>query len=150
MAASIFGHTSPDTLRYAARLGLAFQLTNIIRDVGEDARIGRIYLPLAELRDFGVTEQEILQSRPGGGFTALMRMQLDRAQATYREALASLPQVDARAQRPGLIMASIYATLLAEIGNDGLRVLTHRTSLPPTRKLWLAWRTWRTGVVRGL
>lgn len=150
LAASIFGVTHPDTLRYAAKLGLAFQLTNIIRDVREDAKMGRIYLPLAELQRFGVTVPDLLAVRPSNNFNALMRFQHARAVDTYREALALLPEADRRSQRPGLVMASIYATLLAEIERDGLRVLTHRTSLPPVRKLWLAWRTWRSGQVRGL
>lgn len=150
LAASIFGATRPETLHYAARLGLAFQLTNIIRDVGEDARLGRIYLPLAELRQFGVAESSVLACRPSPEFVDLMRHQHERAVATYRAALALLPDADRKSQRPGLIMASIYATLLSEIHRDGLRVLTHRTSLPPSRKIWLAWRTWRTGQVRGV
>jgi phytoene synthase len=150
LAASIFGATHPDTRRYAAKLGLAFQLTNIIRDVREDAKMGRIYLPLAEMQRFGVSVHDILSVRPGDGFTKLMRFQYERAVETYREALALLPEVDRKSQRPGLIMASIYATLLSEIERDGLRVLSHRTSLPPLRKLWLAWRTWQTGRVRGV
>lgn len=131
LAASIFGASDPETLRYAEKLGLAFQLTNIIRDVGEDARLGRIYLPIAELRRFGVAESDLLACRPSPAFIELMRFQHSRATATYREALALLPECDLKAQRPGLIMASIYATLLNEIARDGFRVLTHRTSLPP-------------------
>ena len=150
LAASIFGFSDPRTLMYAEKLGLAFQLTNIIRDVREDARIGRVYLPLAELRRFGVAESDLIAGRVTDGFNSLMRFQHERAVSTYREALALLPDTDRRSQRPGLVMASIYATLLSEIERDGLRVLTHRTSLPPLRKLWLAWRTWRTGRVRGL
>jgi phytoene synthase len=150
LAASIFGTTQDTTLRYAEKLGLAFQLTNIIRDVGEDARIGRIYLPIAELRRFGVAESDILAGRTSPAFVELMELQHSRAVEVYREALSLLPEADRKAQRPGLIMASIYATLLDEVRRDGMRVLTHRTSLPPARKLWLAWRTWRTGRVRGL
>ena len=150
LAASIFGASHPDTLRYAAKLGLAFQLTNIIRDVREDANLGRIYLPLSELQQFGVSVHDVLSVRPSPGFAALMQFQHARAVEAYREALALLPDIDRSRQRPGLIMASIYATLLSEIERDGLRVLTHRTSLPPARKLWLAWRTWRTGRVRGV
>ena len=150
LASSIFGVTQPETHRYAERLGLAFQLTNIIRDVREDAKMGRIYLPLAELQQFGVPVTDLLAVRPSEQFVELMRFQHQRAIATYREALALLPEADRKSQRPGLVMASIYATLLHEIERDGLRVLTHRTSLPPLRKLWLAWRTWQTGTVRGL
>lgn len=150
LAASIFGVSDPRTLDYAEKLGLAFQLTNIIRDVGEDARIGRIYLPLADLKAYGVSPQDILSTRPSPAFVSLMQFQSERARRVYHEALALLPECDRRAQRTGLIMASIYATLLGEIEADGFRVLTHRTSLTPLRKLWLAWRTWRTGRVRGV
>jgi len=143
MSASIFGFSRPETLGYAERLGLAFQLTNIIRDVGEDARNGRIYLPLADLRQHGVHEQDLLRGRSSPEFVALMRAQADRARTVYREALSMLPDEDRATQRPGLIMASIYSTLLEEIERDGFRTLTHRTSLTPIRKLWLAWRTWR-------
>jgi phytoene synthase len=145
MASGIFGRTDPATLRYADTLGLAFQLTNIIRDVGEDARKGRIYLPLEDLQRHGVTVGEILGARHGDRFVALMRFQAERARERYREAYAQLPEIDRRAQRPGLIMSSIYSTLLDEIERDGFLVLDRRTSLTPIRKLWLAWRTWVTG-----
>lgn len=147
MSADIFGRTRPETLRFADRLGLAFQLTNIIRDVGEDARKHRIYLPIDELQRFEVKAAEILQSQHSERFAALMRFQAERARAAYREALALLPEADRRAQRPGLIMASIYSRLLDEIERDGFRVLTQRTALTPVRKLLIAWRTWATGRV---
>ncbi|MDP2433445.1 MAG: phytoene/squalene synthase family protein [Pseudomonadota bacterium] len=133
------------TLKYANRLGLAFQLTNIIRDVGEDARRGRIYLPLDELAEFGVSEADLLQARMNENFHRLMEFQYQRAEQTYEEALALLPAADRKAQRPGLIMAAIYRTLLQEIRADGFRVLDRRTSLTPLRKLWLAWKTWVKG-----
>jgi 15-cis-phytoene synthase len=142
MSASIFGYTDQRTLEYAEKLGMAFQLTNIIRDVGEDARRGRIYLPINELQKFEVTAAEVLNAKHSDRFEALMKFQLHRAQAYYNEAFALLPLSDRRAQRPGLIMAAIYRTLLDEISNDGLRVLQHKVSLTPLRKLWLAWKTW--------
>ncbi len=143
LSASIFGYSRPETLQYAERLGLAFQLTNIIRDVGEDARKGRIYLPIADLRRYGVHEQDLLRSNTTPEFLAMMTMQAQRARQTYQEALSHLGDIDRGPQRPGLIMAAIYSTLLDEIERDGFRTLTHRTSLTPIRKLWLAWRTWR-------
>ncbi len=112
LSASIFGYTNPQTLAYAEKLGLAFQLTNIIRDVGDDARKGRIYLPVNELQQFGVTANDLLKRRHSDKFEALMAFQAERAQAIYDEALALLPKEDRRAQRPGLMMASIYRTLL--------------------------------------
>jgi phytoene synthase len=142
MSASIFGHTQPATLQYAARLGLALQLINVIRDVGDDARRGRIYLPLDELQRFGVKAADLLAARAPEGFLPLMQFQAERARSTYREALALLPDVDRRAQRPGLIMGAIYITLLDEIERDGFRVLQQRIALTPLRKLWIAWKTW--------
>jgi phytoene synthase len=142
LSASIFGYTNAQTLAYAEKLGLAFQLTNIIRDVGEDARKGRIYLPVNELQQFGVTAADLLNARHSEKFEALMRYQTERAQALYDEALALLPKEDRRAQRPGLMMAAIYRTLLDEIARDNFHVLTQRISLTPLRKLWLAWKTY--------
>lgn len=142
VAALIFGVSDRATLKYAHRMGLAFQLTNIIRDVGEDARRGRIYLPQDELARFGVRESDILQARYSPGFSRLMDYQCQRAQSTYDEALALLPAVDRQAQRPGLAMAAIYRTLLQEIQADGCKVLDRRYALTPLRKLWLAWKTW--------
>jgi len=142
LSASIFGYTNPQTLAYAEKLGLAFQLTNIIRDVGDDARKGRIYLPVNELQQFGVTANELLKLQHSEKFEALMRFQAERAQGIYDEALALLPKEDRRAQRPGLMMAAIYRTLLDEIQRDGFHVLNQRISLTPLRKLWLAWKTY--------
>ena len=142
MSASIFGYSDERTLSYAEKLGLAFQLTNIIRDVGEDARRGRIYLPISELQEYQVTAAEVLQARHSERFEALMQFQTQRAQSLYDEAFAALPGADRRAQRPGLIMAAIYRTLLDEIQRDGFQVLQHKVSLTPLRKLWLAWKTW--------
>jgi phytoene synthase len=138
----IFGYREPGTLEYARRLGIAFQLTNIIRDVGEDARKGRIYLPMDELRGHGVTPADILGARETESFRNLMRFQAERAHGWYDKALDVLPRGDRRAQRPGLIMAAIYRTLLREIEADRFRVLSQRTSLTPLRKLWIAWKTW--------
>ena len=144
LAAPIFGYSDPRTLEYAKQLSIALQLTNIVRDVGEDGRRNRIYLPIEELRAHGVTAAEILNvdAHPNPAFTALMRFQAERARGYYARALAALPPADRHAQRPGLIMAAIYRSLLEEIERDGFRVLTQRTSLTPLRKLWIAWKTW--------
>jgi len=142
LSASIFGYKNAQTLEYAEKLGLAFQLTNIIRDVGEDARKGRIYLPVNELQQFGVTAADLLNARHSEKFEALMAFQTERAQKMYDEALAALPKDDRRAQRPGLMMSAIYRTLLDEIARDKYHVLTQRISLTPLRKLWLAWKTY--------
>jgi phytoene synthase len=142
MSASIFGYRNEATLGYASRLGLALQLINIIRDVGDDARRGRIYLPLDELKRFGVTAADLLNARPVEGFAPLMRFQAERARSVYHEALALLPAEDRKAQRTGLIMGAIYVALLDEIERDGFRVLHQRVALTPLRKLWIAWKTW--------
>jgi len=142
LAAAIFGYRNPQTIDYAEQLGLAFQLTNIIRDVGEDARNGRVYLPIDELKSFEVSAADILEGRHTENFTRLMHFQAERALRCYDEALALLPPEDRRAQRPGLVMAAIYRTLLREIADDGFRVLKQRVALTPMRKLWIAWRTW--------
>ena len=142
LAAGIFGYTNPRTLDYAKSLGTAFQLTNIIRDVGEDARKNRIYLPMDELKRFGVPAADLLQARYSEGFAELMKFQAARANDYYRKAFDALPAEDRRTQRAGLIMAAIYRATLAEIEQEGFKVLTQRTSLTPLRKLWLAWKTW--------
>jgi phytoene synthase len=141
MSAEIFGYVEPATRGYAHDLGVAFQLTNIIRDVGEDARRGRIYLPQDELERHGVTVADIFQHRVTPAFTALMGQQVARARAFYARALAALPSADRRAQRPGLVMAAIYQALLRRIEQDGFHVLDHRIALTPLAKAWIAWRT---------
>jgi len=145
VAANIFGRTEAATVQYAHRLGLAMQLTNIIRDVGDDARRGRIYLPVADLQRFDVKAHELLKRDAPWGyserFSALMRFQAERAHAAYDQALALLPPADRLAQKPGLMMANIYRTLLREIEAQDFRVLHQRTSLTPLRKLWIATRT---------
>ena len=148
VASSIFGRTEASTVSYAHKLGLAMQLTNIIRDVGDDARRGRIYLPVSELQQFDVKAHEILNRNPPYGyserFTALMKFQAERAHRCYDEAFACLSAADRQAQKPGLMMANIYRTLLREIEAQNFQVLHQRTSLTPLRKLWIALRTrWR-------
>jgi phytoene synthase len=149
LSASIFGYQDPRTLHYADELGLAFQLTNIIRDVGEDARAGRVYIPADDLQRHGLAAHQLLDARAADqesdAFRAMMREQVRRARLHYRRAFELLPEVDRRTQRPGLIMSAIYAALLEEIERDGYRVLTQRIALTPVRKLWLAWRTWQRG-----
>jgi len=148
VAARIFGQTEDATTAYAHKLGLAFQLTNIIRDVGEDALRGRIYLPVNELQQFDVKSHEILKRQYSDRFSALMKFQTQRALSLYDEALSLLPEADRRAQKPGLMMASIYRTLLREIEADGYQVLHQRVSLTPLRKFWLAWKTQAFGRVQ--
>ena len=145
VAASIFGQTQAQTTQYAHTLGQAFQLTNIIRDVGEDALRGRIYLPVSELQQFDVKAHEVLKRVHSARFVALMRFQAERAHGLYDQAMALLPEADRRTQKPGLMMASIYRTLLREIEADNFQVLNQRISLTPLRKFWLAWKVQALG-----
>ncbi|MES2354348.1 MAG: presqualene diphosphate synthase HpnD [Pseudomonadota bacterium] len=145
MSATIFGYTDPNTLKYANDLGMAFQLTNIIRDVGEDARRDRIYLPQDELNQFGVSTTDILNGQESDNFRKLMAFQTERAKQYYQEAFAALANIDRKTQRAGLIMAAIYRTLLDEIERDRFAVLKQRIALTPLRKLWIAWRTYVKG-----
>ncbi len=151
VAAGIFGQTDARTTDYAHKLGLALQLTNIIRDVGEDAVRGRVYLPIEDLQRFDVKAHELIKRGSTSDasfpqrFEALMKFQIERALKTYDEALALLPAADRQAQKPGLMMASIYRTLLHEIAREPQLVLTRRVSLTPLRKLWLAWKVQALG-----
>jgi len=143
MAAEIFGFKDRNTLEYAHNLGLAFQLTNILRDVKEDAELGRLYLPQDELVKFNLSEQDIFESRCSDNMKQLLDFQAKRANDYYNKAFSLLPESDRYAQRTGIIMANIYRTVLHTIEKDSCQVLKQRTSLSPLRKLWIAWRTAR-------
>jgi len=142
LSATIFGYRNASTLEYAENLGIAFQLTNIIRDVGEDARRDRVYLPQDELAREGLAAEDILARKGGDAFVRVMQAQATRAESYYEAAYAKLAPEDRASQRAGLIMAAIYGTLLAEIRGDGFAVLEQRIGLTPLRKLWIAWKTW--------
>jgi len=144
MAAEIFGYQDRRSLKYAHNLGMAFQLTNILRDVREDASRGRIYIPVDELEQFGVSEQDILQHRNSDNMKALLQHQAQRAHHYYDLAFEQLPEQDRYSQRSGLIMATIYLHTLKAIENDNFPVLEARVSLTPLHKLWLAWTTARS------
>lgn len=148
MVANILGHSEPAAVAFAHRIALAMHLTQIIRDVGNDARRGRIYLPIDELKMFEVKASEILERQSPWGysdrFTRLMRYQADRAQRTFTEGFALLPAADRRKQRPGLALAQIHLALLREIEAGNFQVLHQRIALTPLRKAWLAMHThWR-------
>lgn len=146
LIARILGFTNLKTLDYAAKTGLALQLTNIIRDVGEDARRGRIYLPVNELQRFNVPAADIMAGRSTPEFKSLMAFQVDRAKQIYREAAALLPQEDRKNQKTGLVMAAIYYALLKEIERDGAdNVLKYKISIPGPRKKRIALKTWLFG-----
>jgi phytoene synthase len=141
MSAEIFGYQDRQTLKYAHHLGMAFQLTNILRDVREDCHRGRLYLPLDELRQYDVTIEDLTEKYTSDKVRALFEFQAKRAQDYYQRAYATLPAIDRYTQRGGLIMAAIYRRILDKITNDNFNVLEKRVSLTPLHKLWLAWRT---------
>ncbi|WP_456093335.1 presqualene diphosphate synthase HpnD [Neisseria sp.] len=146
LIARILGFSNPQTLEYADKMGLALQLTNIIRDVGEDARQGRIYLPIEEMQKFDVPANVIMQCKPTDNFAKLMQFQVSRARETYREAMLLLPAEDKKSQKVGLIMAAIYYALLNEIDRDGAQnVLTYKIAIPSPRKKRIALKTWLFG-----
>ena len=143
LSAEIFGYQHRDTLKYAESLGTAFQLTNIIRDVREDAERGRIYLPLDELLEYRINPHDLLKGETSDALPSLLGFQAERANSYYQRALSQLPEQDRYAQRSGLIMTAIYQKLLNEIEADGYQVMQHRIRLTPLRKLWIAWTTAR-------
>ncbi|MDE3208588.1 MAG: presqualene diphosphate synthase HpnD, partial [Pseudomonadota bacterium] len=140
LSATLFGYSNSQTIEYAKKLGTAFQLTNIIRDVGEDARLNRIYLPMEDLAKFNVPATDILKAQNSEQFYQLMKFQADRARQFYKDAFKLLPDEDRKNQTPGLIMAAIYSALLDEIEKDGFNVLKYKIALPPMRKIWITFR----------
>ncbi|MGM0594715.1 MAG: presqualene diphosphate synthase HpnD [Pseudomonadota bacterium] len=144
LSAEIFGYTDRRTLDYAHDLGIAFQLTNILRDIKEDAARGRIYLPADEMARFGIDDKQLLRGELDEKMRALLSLQAERAERYYRSAFDKLPESDRYAQRSGVIMAAIYRELLQRIIREDFPVLERRVRLPAWRKLWLAWRSYRS------
>ncbi|MEO8039736.1 MAG: presqualene diphosphate synthase HpnD [Betaproteobacteria bacterium] len=142
LSAKIFGYQDPATLDYARNLGLALQLTNIVRDVGEDARRNRVYLPLDEMAQFGVAVDDVILLRESPELGRLLGHQIERARDYYEKAWALLPKRDRKSQRAGLVMGAIYARLLDELAAEGTQVMNRRVALTPLRKFWIAWKTW--------
>ena len=142
LSAEIFGYRDAATRTYARNLGLALQLTNIIRDVGEDARRNRIYLPLDELAAHDVPVDDLVLFHETDAIARLLRFQVSRARGYYDTAFAALPAGDRKAQRAGLIMGAIYRRLLEEVDAEGAAVMNRRVALTPLRKLGIAWKTW--------
>jgi phytoene synthase len=137
----IFGIPAPDGVEFAENLGIALQLTNIIRDVGEDAGNGRVYLPEEDLKRFGVTRAQILAKQNSADFESLVKYQIARARTYYDLAEACAPTVWPNAMRPSRLMAKIYSTLLEKIADGSESVLTKRYRLSPAEKLWHLLRT---------
>ncbi len=141
----IFGYRNPSAKLYAENLGLALQLTNIIRDVGEDAARGRIYLPLEDLARFNVSEDEILAGAYSRNFVSLMDFEAKRAQELYAKAQNALAPEDRATLLTAEAMRLIYAALLERIIKSNYRVLDRRHSLSAPHKLYLVGRAWAVG-----
>lgn len=139
----ICGYQDPQTRKAVENLSVALQLINIIRDVGEDLRRGRIYIPQEDLDYFSVPEQDIIKRRYSVNFIHLMQHQATRARQFYYKGLEMLPARDCYAQRSGLIMTEIYYNLLQEIEASQFQVLHQKIRLTPLRKLWIAFTTLR-------
>ena len=136
LSAHIFGFKNKDTLTFAKNLGIALQLTNIIRDLGEDARRGRIYIPLDELKKLGVSEEEIISLKNSEKIKILVQNQSDRAKKFYELASKTLPIEDKKSQKISLVMGNIYYVLLKEIIKDNPeKILNQKTILPGFRKM---------------
>ena len=136
LSAHIFGFKNKDTLTFAKNLGIALQLTNIIRDLGEDARRGRIYIPLDELKKLGVSEEEIISLKNSEKIKILVQNQSDRAKKFYDLASKTLPIEDKKSQKISLVMGNIYYVLLKEIVKDNPeKILNQKTILPGFRKM---------------
>lgn len=138
----ILGFQHPETLRYATTLGLALQLTNIIRDVREDAQQGRIYLPQDWLMEYQLHSRDILAYQDSPPLNTLLKALAERAYHAYQEAFAILPKEDRCKQRIGILMGTLYRALLDEIANDGFQVMHHRIHLTPLHKIWIVWKTY--------
>lgn len=133
----IFGCTDPRSKTYAEQLGHALQMTNILRDVGEDARLGRVYLPEEDLARFDLTPAQIREGHPGPRFEELMNFEAARTRDYFRQARTALPPADARALAPAEAMRAIYGKILSRMEADGFRVFEKRYRLPLWQKLWL-------------
>ena len=138
----VFGYSNPRTREYAVKLGVALQLTNIMRDLKTDAERGRVYLPLAELKRFNYSEADLLAGRYAPAFMELMRFQVDRARSYYEGAWAAMPKEDAKRLYAAEIMGRIYYALLKTIERNQFRVFDRRLRVPTTRKLLIAFGCW--------
>jgi phytoene synthase len=135
LCARIFGQREPDTSEYAVRLGVGFQLVNILRDLRQDGRRGRLYLPLEDLRRFGCDEEALLgPGPPGPGFDPFIRFEAARARDILRQARSRLPAADRRAMWPAEAMAAVYESLLGRIEAQPRRILDETVSMPRWRK----------------
>jgi 15-cis-phytoene synthase len=142
MCIEIFTYQSPDTRKYAVNLGIALQLTNILRDVKEDAERGRIYLPQEDLRRFDYSENELLQGVINDRFRALMKFECDRARHYYQLAADGLPNEDRPTLTAAQTMGKIYFRLLEQIERVGYDIFTHQVRLHRPERFFIALSEW--------
>ena len=142
MSMHIVGFSSPEAIPYAIKLGVALQTTNILRDVGEDWRAGRLYLPLDELEGFGLAEEDIATGRVGNRWRALMRFQIERNRQLYREARPGIAMLDADGRLAIAAAADLYGTILDDIEANDYDVFHHRAHVSTPRKLRMLPRIW--------
>ena len=150
----IFGYSGPQARTYATDLGVALQLTNILRDVPEDLKRGRVYIPQAEMREFGCTVDDLRRETEsaGGGVRspevkALLRHQARRARDYYRRADEALPRADARRLLAAEIMGAIYRAILRRIERSDYDVFTRRIRIPRPQRALIAAATWARALV---
>ena len=147
MSIQIFGYRDERVKEYAINLGIALQLTNIMRDVGVDAKMGRVYLPEQDLENFGVNVKDILKGKITDPFLNLMQHQYDRAASFYQKATALLPDSERRNMIPSQIMKNIYYHLLKTLQKNNFDVLQHKHEIPNLVKISIAFRTLITEAV---
>ncbi len=138
----IFGYRDPATRAYAVNLGMALQLTNIIRDVAADLRQGRLYLPVEDLVRFGVTEEALRAGHVTPAVRELLRFECARARDYYRRAAAGLPAADAGSLMAAEIMGGIYFAILQRIERAGYDVFSRRIRVPRPYRALIALRIW--------
>jgi 15-cis-phytoene synthase len=137
----IFGFTSPEALPLAEKCGIAFQLTNILRDVKEDAELGRTYIPREDLDRFGVSREDLRQGRRSDNFGRLMEFETERARRYYRESAPLLKLIQPKTRRSLRTLIAIYSRLLERIAESKYDVLTRRISLSAFEKMWIMFRS---------
>lgn len=143
LESEICGYEDASTTEFAELLGMALELSRILRDVRADAEQGRVHIPVDELEHHGARPADLLRAETGDSMRALLSQQAARACEYLDRAEEALPAIDHRVQTSGLVALTIQRALVAEIERDGYRVLEHRVDLTPIRKFWLAWRTAR-------
>jgi 15-cis-phytoene synthase len=145
LCTQVLGYQNDSTLKYAEQLGIALQLTSILRELRRDLLYSKLYIPTHELQEFNVNAQSLFNGQRSEAVQALLAYQTKRIRDYYNQAFKYLAKEDRFNQRSGLIRARIALATLDEIEKEGYQVFEHRIHLTPLRKLWITWRThWQT------